>query len=393
MAQVVTIGKRKWFVGMTWRSFEKKPAAAELRSDAADLDAEWVALRVSETAIQAGYSQPYVPEDGLVRPGKLFALAAAVADARRQPWLGIYQIGPDQWWYIAVREGQAILPDGDVFGDRQTILDARAKHENFADWSFDEGNLENLVDLIAGQGRRLSLSEVRSLAPVSRTKPIAAALGGLVALSVIALWWRHHEAAIEMQREAQFAAERALIAQQAAAVSPLVSTPSPSAWLKACHDVLFPTAVSAQGWQIQSLACNADGAELVWARLDGSTVATAPPGAIIQSGDRVDQVLEFPNLAAGQDNAIGLGLSNKILYAMLQPLGVTASITADSGPAGLPGSAASSTPPPIPQETISFTLPISPFFMNLDGVPGLRLTGLSSSDQSSWIVSGVIYGR
>ena len=388
---------------MTWRSYGDRPTIAELRDDAEDLKMQWdkengkdntilAAVRVSGQARQGGF----MPDDpGEKRPSGIYSLAAAVADAREQPWLGIFRIGENKWWYIAVREGQAILPDGDVVGDEDTIMAARANHEGYADWSYVKGDVKDLLGLIEERGKAQLRVPVRSLKPVSLVLPSIAGAAALLCVVGGGMWWHNHEVALQQQRVAIAMAEAAKIKAEQASVSPLLKTPMPEAWLKVCVGDLKAQPISFDAWTVDKLSCSDSAAIIIWKRQDGATVAARPAGTVSNTGNAVAQIISFPALNSGQDNAQGLAASNLALMQLLQPIGVEPQISAPVQPQPLPGASApdSSQPPATPEETITMTLPVDPTSLTFDQIPGLRLDTLTINGEGDWIVTGDIYGR
>lgn len=393
MKNTVKIGKTTWAVGMTWRSYSDRPTLSELREDADDLRANLAAVRVSPQVRQAGFM---ASEPGDKRPSGVFSLAAAIADAREQPWLGIYRIGDNRWWYIAVREGQAVLPDGDVVGDEDTILRARANHESYADWNYVKGDTTHLRALIEEQGKNLRLVPIKSLKPVSLFLPAVGAAAALTCVSGGGMWWHNYEAAKQQARAAAAAAAEMRRGQQEAAISPLLKTPMPAAWLSSCVGEILAQQITVEAWTLGHAACTDSAAILTWERQDGATVAERPSGTVDRSGDTITQTIGFPASPNGSDNAQGLPASNIALQALLQPIGVSPQISEPVQPQPLPGATAAVPPPglpPDPEETVTITLPVTPTLIHFDQIPGLRLDTLSINDDGDWILTGEIYGR
>lgn len=390
---VIKLGKRQWAVGMTWRSFEQRPTRIELREDATELKANLAAVRLTAQSRQAGFMASADGDKN--RPHGVYSLAAAIADAREQPWLGIFRVADDLWWYIAVREGQAILPDGDVIGDQNTILAARARHESFTDWNYVKGDAADLLSLIDGQGKKLRLVPVQSLEPVSLVLPILSITAVSLLLLGGGLWWHHYQVVQQQEHAARIAAERAKIAAEAAAISPLVKSPLPGVWLSACESKIATTPLTIANWSLTAVACSTTAATTTWHRNDGATVLARPNGAIDTTGDQIVQTIpiapsDIPN---GPDNGAGLPASNLALLAILQPLGITPHISMSMTPPPLPGASSPSQTPPIPKEDVTFTLPLDPTTLPFNRVPGLRLTGLTIDTDNNWNLTGTIYGH
>lgn len=382
MAQVIQLGKRRYLAGMRWSSYEKIPSKSELREDAARLSASWACVRVGEAAIQAGFCEPV---DRLKRPAGLYSLAAIIADSRRQPWLGIFRIDDGRWWYIAVRDGHAILPDGDVIGGEEEIRAARDRHSGYTDWEYIDGDAATLLEHIDAQD--MKPTPVRALygsgLPVA---PLAAGAALLCACLGGVVFWKHQQAV---------ARQRALVmaqikAQQEAPPSPLLTTPMPNAWLSACGQVILALPLSRSGWSLDQVACLAESVTVHWVRSSGATVAQRPQGSVSPPGDAVDQAIPLVLAKSGQEDAVPLAEAKLLLQAWAQAAGFALTITEPPPP--LPGAQpAPSQPPPRPQTLISLESPISPFGLDVRS-PGLRLTKLTSAG-SGWRVEGILYGR
>ncbi|RWA45651.1 hypothetical protein AU476_01045 [Cupriavidus sp. UYMSc13B] len=253
MAGIIQIGKRRWVAGMTWASYEDTPNKVELREDAQRLNSTWAAVRIGEDCIQGGFCGAIEGE----KVSKLYSLAAMLADSRKQPWLGIFKIGDGLWWYVAVRDGHAILPDGDVLGGEEETYAARERHSGYTDWNYVEGDLELLESLI--KEVEDGPTRIKSLDGKAYLPKILA--GTTIALTAVAAggWWMHnqHEQEAAKQRAAM-ARMREQMAQAKLNENPVVSTPAitlplPAAFLRSCGDaVTLP--ISQYGWLIDSVA-------------------------------------------------------------------------------------------------------------------------------------------
>ncbi len=388
-AQVIEAGERRWIAGLVWRSFPDRPKLGDLRGDAKDLGAEWVAVRGTSQVIQAGFC-PGIENE---KPKRIYSLAAAIAESQEQPWLGIYQISDDLWWYLAVRDGQAVLPDGDVVGSYETILEARQRHESYADWKYLKGTLQDdLLPILKAARGADALVPVRSVEPMSPWRVIVPGVTLLVFIAGAGWLWNRHIAAEQRDRAEALAAERARILAEQKAVSPLLSSPAPDAWLAACSAATGPVPVADHGWLSVAVGCGPSSATVTWKRATGATVASRPPGALSADGNSVVQSINWPPLQHGTDDARGLAVSDVALYRLLQPLGVQARISAPPSAPRLPGAASSAKPPPIPSQSVAFTLPVAPFAIAFNQIPGLRLTSLQRK-RAGWAIQGMIYGR
>jgi hypothetical protein len=391
-ARIVKIGNRSWLAGMSWCSFEDIPNRAEMVEDAQRLKASWSALRKGDSAIQGGFCAPV---EGMKAPGKVFSLAAMLADSGKQPWLGTFKIAEGLWWYVAVRDEHAILPDGDVIGGEAEIFTARERHSGYGDWNYIEGDLTLLEELIADVDAKPT--RVRSLtgSNIQLGPVIAGTFAAAVALSGGGYWWMEQKAAQERERATAMARVRAEIAgeaQKTAATSKASSMPAPNAWLKACHQVISPLPLSLKGWALDQLSCQGDAVVLRWLIQDGATLAGRPAGVVSAQGDAVEQSIPLEGLARqSEDNAIGLNDGKLALRTWAQAHGYELKFDEAVAPPALPGAALA--PAAAPKEVrLAMAMSVSPFGVDMSSLPGLRLTKIEPT-VSGWRLEGMVYGR
>lgn len=391
-AHIVKIGKRSWLAGMAWRSFEDVPNRAEMAEDAANLNASWAALRRGESAKQGGFCSPI---EGMKAPGKVFSLAAMLADSQKQPWLGTFKIAEGVWWYVAVRDEHAILPDGDVVGGEEEIYAARERHSGFGDWNFVKGDLsflEELIDDIDAKPTRVySLTATKvPLVPV-----LAATFAAAVALGGGGYWWLEQNAAKERERVAaieRMKAEMANESKKIAVTSAASNMPSANSWLQACNQVISPLPMSRKGWLLSKPICEGKTVSVYWVLGEGATVADRPTGAVSAQGDAVTESISLEGLVAkSEDNAISLDDGKLALRAWAQAHGYELKFDELAPPPALPGAAATAAVAP-KEVRMAMGMPGSPFGVDLSALPGLRLTKVEPTD-NGWRLEGIVYGR
>jgi hypothetical protein len=397
MVRTIQIGKRRWLAGMTWSSYEDAPSKDELKEDAQRLGASWASVRVGESAIQGGFCAPI---DGIKNPTKLFSLAAMLADSREQPWLGIFKIEEGVWWYVAVRDGHAILPDGDVIGGEAEIHAARERHSGYTDWKYIDGDISLLEEFINDIDAKPT--PVRSLSGAN-LPVIPLMVSAVVLVSVMGggYWWWHQNQ-LEQERAVAMAKVRAqMLADQKPVVlapSPLLTTPNPNDWLSVCGNVVFALPLSQDGWERDQASCDMASVSIHWVRKDGATVANKPEGTLSPDGNTVDQAIQLVGLKVqGSNDAIDLPAAKLVLRAWAQAANFTLAMNEAAPAPVLPGANVSEqnkTGAPVarPQASIALDIPVSPFDMDMSSVPGLRLTSLRST-VTGWHVEGMLYGR
>jgi hypothetical protein len=385
MARIIRIGKTNWLAGMSWRSFEDRPSKADITDDAKQLNAQWYAVRVGESAIQGGFC---MPPDGCKTPTKLYSLAAMLADSQKQPWLGIFKIDDGIWWYIAVRDGHAILPDGDLIGDETTILAARERHSGYADWNYIEGDateLSRIIDEI-----KLNKTPVKSLVQSYSYVSMGAAVVSLIFIASGIWWYIHTRQTAQAQARIRAAMSKKL---PPPVISPMLTTPDPAAWLMACGKTIGQTPLSMNGWLLTGIECQTNEVNLTWKRGMSATVADMPGGALLDNNIVTStSTISAPN---GKNDAIAFDDAKRILIAGLQRSGIDVQIIQIPVAPPLPGQ---SVPPTTttqitsqPQVSFRFNTLLPIFELKLN-TPGVRFTRIKFTGQD-WQVEGILYGK
>lgn len=394
MAQIITIGKNRWVVGMSWASFEDRPTKEDVKEEGARFKADWSCLRIGEASIQAGFCAA-VPNTKSMRGMK--SLAAMLADSQKDPWMGTFKISEGLWWFIAVRDNHAILPRGDIIGGEDEILAARDEYSGFDDWNYLKGSsLEELSAHI--DGIKAKPTPVRAIvAPAIPVLPVVAAVGLLVLVAGGWTYWDNKQAEEAQQKIVAMAKMKAQLASNQPLVvipSPLLTTPTPDAWLDACDKIVNNVPLAVDGWMLDHISCGGSTVTIGRVRSEGATVAVKPEGAVSSQGDRIDQNIALAAVKpSGRDDSANLGDAKMMLRAWAQTGGFALSMSDPVQPAAvLPGTAPSTLPPAIPQSNFTMIVPISPFGLSLSQIPGLRLTRIATAEKG-WTIEGVIYGN
>lgn len=379
-AKIVEINKTLWVAGLAWSTFDEKPKQSEIREDATRFGgADWYAVRDSDVAIQGGFCDRL----GEKVPRKLASLAAYLADSAKEPWLGIFQITEELWWYIAVRDHQSILPDGDVIGTKEEIDAAREGHSGYQDWEYIEGDLETLASMIAEVNTKPSYIRLLMGQEDYRKRLIrwgvASGLGVALLLSAYAAYqfW-------DTQRVAQANAAqerlRLMLKKEADQKHPLITTGLPSRLLSACEKHLVDLPLSLFGWAVQSVECTPGAIKVLWQREAGATVNDRPPGDVSQDGERISSTTII-DIGLGNNNALPLEEAILRLHGWAQQGRLALKLEADNK---------EKTPN---QAKFVFHTTVSPWDFELD-IPGVRLTLIrTTSYEPGWKTEGVVYGK
>lgn len=391
MARIITLGGRQWVAGLDWNSYSEKPDRMDLETFAETHSYDWVAVRTSETVIQAGFCAPI---DGIKRPRRLPSLAAFLADSHEQPWIGIYQISEGLWWYIAVRDGHAILPDGDIIGGRDEISQIRVAHSGFGDWNYLEGTVDDLIERIKTiKARPTNLKSIKYRGPTV-IQLACSAFAATAIVGTCAYFWYQNQMAIEKEKEIAAARVRAQLAageKIQPVKSPLLESPEPNPWLKSCKNVVYGLPLSAFGWSIDKITCESSIALVTWKRQLGATVESRPEGIVSDDGEIIVQTIQLETVSnALDDNSIEIHSALLKLRGWAQSADITLTVKNDAQ--ALPGAESADPHKAIPQQRFSMDMKVSPFGLDFSSIPGLRIKSIQSINDF-WHVEGVVYGR
>lgn len=409
-SEIVSIAKRRWLVGMRWRSYESVPKLADVAEEADAMRADWIARRSGTEAIQVGFC-PALHERW---PSGVFSLAALLADSHKVPWAGAFDLGNGLWWYIAVRDNYGMMPDGDVVGTYEEIQWARQEHASLEDFNHVDGTPVDLEQLISHatsvKTRRTPIESLTAPRLSSQTK---VTMAGVVLGAVLAMggytYYRHvQEETQQIFRQQQMRA-RALKAQIDSMPNVgkvLRAQPNPAVWLDACREAVYGQPLWLRGWQLMNEHCTATQLVVNWARGPEATIAYMPPGVVSVDGNSISQsiALPLPVGVQGTDDAISLqaARTRMILWGQEHNILITFSGgAAPPAPSTIDRALGSAPPPPVASLNVSFSVPAAPFALDFSEIRGLRLTELVQGDATAktadragdWKLSGVLYGR
>ncbi|WP_321816714.1 MULTISPECIES: type 4b pilus protein PilO2 [unclassified Paraburkholderia] len=207
MAEILSLPgiKGSFVVGLSWRHEDEVPRASELASRSR-LNGRWGAVwHTASDAVQVGFCE--LPED-VRKPSALRVLAAVIAAHRPSPWIGLFDLGEDQHWLIAVSRGGEIIPDGDACGTLNEMLSLRERHMALGEWGSFEGDVATLAAMVEASSSNVLLRDLQ------RKPWLTAAYAGGLACTALGLClagfvWHHQR---EVQRlKAEHARQLAIL--------------------------------------------------------------------------------------------------------------------------------------------------------------------------------------
>ncbi|MCW3587391.1 type 4b pilus protein PilO2 [Burkholderia cenocepacia] len=400
MTEIVTLpgAKSAFAVGLSWRHEDLIPKSKQLRT-MSETEGRWGLVRTTSTgAIQVGFCAPV---EGY-KPRQLKSLAAVVADHHPQPWMGLYKLDNGRYWYIAVRDGQAVIPGGDRIGSFDEMAKIRESHLGYGEWNEIEGTLEDLTSMAQMTPRAVPLRDMQ--ASVVRTSAlIGVAVFGIGTLGLTALLgYRHYAEKREQeqlqQRIREYAATHPVTAN--APVPPWTREPMPSAVLNACRNAWEDREVFIEGWIVANWTCEVRANSLLvttdWDRAGG--VAANAPGALSADGEKSTDTVEYPTRFGISSARVNTeSTAARAIWTLAQTYGIKLELTpSNTTAAALPGTITKTAQSVAWQSTrTKFNFPAPPWLMfcqDFDAVDGLRVTKVTWQPSSrDWITEGTLY--
>jgi hypothetical protein len=404
MAELLKIPgiEETFVVGLSWWHETATPKAKDLRARSRNLDARWGVVRDSGNgAIQSGFCAPV---DGVKSPASVHPLAALIADAHAEPWRGVFRIGENRYWYIAVRDGHGVLQDGDQIGTLEQLKRVQTRHDELPGWTdYYDKALPDLANLLRSTRKFPALRDLQQ--SPWRKVAIVSAVTCTVVVGGVGTWlW--HERQVEIETQAQAARQRAVVAALAAkrlaesAIRPWTQQPMPSEVSSICAGVWHVQDLLRKGWTLTAWSCTANehGVEIEGSWSISGGLAKDAPGVLSPDGITSNTSGEVATaFSAPSDSALTTQDAIRAVWDFAQQRGLGLSLKAPTQTAVLPGTDASThIDSAWSTETADFTTAYPPWLApktNFDTVAGLRIVAISyDAVKEQWKASGTLYG-
>ncbi len=418
-AGVITVGGKKYAVGLYWQVSDTSNAAK-----AARIAAQQPGTTSDFYCVRAGNNKGRVPQFGLGEShlGHKWNMPSAAASlANRQPgsWAGVFMV-PEGAWFVEVRD-DLIAPEGDMlFADEAEamgrIQEASARgglEKIFAppSWAIPGAEGSSLPSLLSGKAdARLQPMKVPR-------KLIAIALGSVAAIVVIGLLISYvmdmreqaelERLAAEQQQQEELnrmaeaerlkrqEEERLRLLQQQALTLPTYRrdwefAPKPLDWLNACAQTMEKVPVSPLGWNLTALSCSGTQISATWTRTQGP--------AIVPDGWNIDSAMHSASASFSLEPLSQRGREQiwpqeaVLRYILYNDWQAQITYMPDEVIPPLPNG---QPVPPAPwrKRAIAWHVELSPWTLKgpLVDLPGLVLNSLTWAADGSWQIEGVLY--
>jgi hypothetical protein len=312
MMKIINIAGKSYYAGLSWQTLS---ASDNVKEKIKELGNGYYCVRNLSGMINIGYSEDL---DGKYK--KLYSLASNVANAKKEPWLGVFHIEDDLYWLIAVRDNQAIIPDGDVIGTKEEIDKVFQETISIGEWDsiIENGEIEDLEALLT-QGGSYVLSTSKKYNIL-----LFIAIGVLAAVFIL---YFYHKRQIQQIKPKVFIPK--VFAKKAAVkIQGYKTLPKPALILYKCKEELNSLPSSYYGWKASSLSCTANDISVVYKKQLFGTTLIAPKGNIGQNGLEVTKNISV-NLSnpAHFRKLLSRRGAMKLIYGYMQEFNITGNVT------------------------------------------------------------------
>ncbi|WP_321959256.1 type 4b pilus protein PilO2 [Burkholderia cenocepacia] len=398
MLEVVSLpeSRKPFVVGLIWRYEERQPSGRTLRRLAAS-DGAWGVVRKSvQGVVQVGQGQPIEGR----KAGAFRSLAATIADAHPQPWVGRFRLEDGREWLIAVHEEHGILPDGDLIGSVEEIDLAIGRFGAESEWTQVSGTIDDLADLVRGARATAPLRDFTASAWRRWAVPVLG-VATLAAAGGVALYL--HARQVDLEEQARSAQDKvremklAAKAQAARLALPWNGEAGADAVIGECGKAWNAQDFARLGWVVSSWTCMTSAAHVTtsvsWRRAGG--LASDAPGILDADGEGSVEVLDAAILQPTKGGtASDFSGASRAMWTFAQRNGLKLTFKPAETPK-LPGTAsADGAASPWSMTAVKLESVAPPWMIGAEYevVPGLRVRETSFDRQSMmWSVEGVLY--
>ncbi|MHB1681027.1 MAG: type 4b pilus protein PilO2 [bacterium] len=308
--KIIEIAGKTYYTGFSWQTLSADDNVKERLKEFKD---GFYCVRNLSGMINLGYSQ-----ETELKYKKLPSLAANVANAKKEPWIGVFHISDNLYWLIAVRDNQAILPDGDIIGTKEEI--DKIFHETLpiGEWDsvIESGNIKDIESILTGKNAYVL--------PIKKTPTgIIIIAGIIISVFILYIYYRHTVNQIK---------PKIFVPKMFIQKKPVkIPGPEPQLVLSACKKELLTIPQSYYGWEPTNLNCSDNNILVTYKKQAFGTTFVTPQGNILQNGAEVSQNIsldlarpvKFRKILSSQ-NAL------KILYGYMQEFNIRGNVSVNA---------------------------------------------------------------
>ena len=306
----VKIGGKYYYVGLEWETLS---STENIKDKLKEYRNGYYCFRNLSGMINVSHAEEL---DGKYE--KLPSLASAVAGAKKEPWCGYFKAEEDLYWYIAVRDNQAIISDADVIGTEEEIK--KIFEDNLSlgwDVVIENGTEEDIVNLI----------EEKSFSYVLRVNNNLYTYIAVIAGISISLFILYHIFYKKREIKPVFV-PKVFTAKKVVKVPGYKLLPEPLEVFNACKKAFISIPANYSGWKITDFKCSDNRIIYSYTKQKFANAFIAPEGKLSISGTTIkdSRVLNLHKPARFR-KLLSRQKLLKVLYGYMQDFGIKGQLT------------------------------------------------------------------
>ncbi len=304
----VKIGGKYYYVGLEWETLS---STENIKDKLKEYRTGYYCFRNLSGMINVSHAEEL---DGKYK--KLPSLASAVANAKKEPWCGYFKAEEDLYWYIAVRDNQAIISE--AIGTEEEIK--KIFEDNLSlgwDDRFENGTEEDIVNLIEG----------KSLSYVLRVNNNLYTYIAVIAGISISLFILYHIFYKKREIKPVFV-PKVFTAKKVVKVPGYKLLPEPLKVFNACKKAFISILANYSGWKITDFKCSDNRIIYSYTKQKFANAFIAPEGKLSISGTTItgSRVLNLHKPARFR-KLLSRQKLLKVLYGYMQDFGIKGQLT------------------------------------------------------------------
>ena len=409
----------KFVSGLFWQVLSRpREAKQEAKELGESMQFDFMVLRNAGSVIQSGFAaRADGAGDGMISFAATIARVLEDRDNPPQNWIAAVELPNGDVGFVAVREG-AMLPDGDVCGTREEILNRMTAEYGLGEWDVvvcpDDFGFPGSVPrgfeefLPLDKKGKVKAPPSIVLDPLKRKLPIKQIAAGVAVIVVVGVAYMLYSNYVESE---EFKArEQALLEQKlrmeeeekrkAMASPPWATVPDSMSLVKACEDAVFTLDLKPSDWSFDGAVCNAGGSMTAVYKRGESSATVFDVKAQLGDGFRTDWSGESGSLQKKLEAVTAkpevLWKSDELVMKMVgtaQKLGLKLTVKSPSSPVG-PGVPVAQEVSVLKFKRLVFNAEseIQPsYFSSVIDLPGVRVQNLKVDLAGKWSFDGEIY--
>lgn len=269
----VKIGGKYYYAGLEWETLS---STESVKDKLKEYKSGYYCVRNLSGMTNIAYAEEL---DGKYK--KLPSLASAVANAKKEPWCGYFKVEEDLYWYIAVRDNQAIITDADIIGTEEEIKKIFEDNLSLGWDAVIENGAENDIINLINEKPSYVLRVNNSLYTY-----MAVTLAVLISLFVLYhIFYKKHEI------KPVFVPK--VFTPKKLKVPGYKFLPKPLAVFNSCKKALLRTAANYSGWKLTGFKCTGNGIIYSYNKQKFANAFIAPKGKLSTSGTKITDNLSL----------------------------------------------------------------------------------------------------